>query len=75
MDTGCKRTMIARSGAVLSFACGLIGLLAGLTGHTWKLGAEGWFEGGLLLALIAVFILADGMFSFRRDLVGPSQRG
>ncbi len=64
---GCKRTIIARIGASLGFVCGVLGLLAALTHHTWKLGPEGWFEGGLLLTLIAMFALLDGMFSFQRD--------
>jgi hypothetical protein len=66
-NVGCKRTVIARIGAVLGFGCGVLGLLAALTDHTWKLGPEGWFEGGLLLTLIAMFALLDGMFSFQRD--------
>ena len=41
------RTYIARVGAALGFVCGLIGLLAGLTGHSWKLGPIGWFTGGM----------------------------
>ncbi len=66
-NIGCKRTIIARLGAALGFVCGVLGLLAALTNHSWKLGTEGWFEGGLLLTLIAMFALLDGMFSFQRD--------
>jgi hypothetical protein len=44
---------------LLAFACGLIGLLAGLTNHVWRLGSLGWFAGGALLALIAVFLVVD----------------
>jgi hypothetical protein len=43
----------------LAFACGLIGLIAGLTNHLWKLGPLGWFGGGALLALLAVFLVVD----------------
>jgi hypothetical protein len=49
-----------RIGAALGFVCGFIGLLAGLTGYTWKLWPMGWFTGGSLLTLIAVFLLLDG---------------
>jgi len=66
MQTGMKRTTIARGAAALSVACGIIGLLAGLTAHTWKLGPEGWFTGGALLALIAVFALLDGTIAFQK---------
>ena len=64
---GCKRTIIARIGAALGFVCGVLGLLGALTNHTWKLGPEGWFEGGILLTLISMFALLDGTFSFQRD--------
>jgi len=64
---GCKRTVIARLGAALGFVCGALGLLAALTNHTWKLGPWGWFWGGILVTLIAMFVLLDGMFSFQRD--------
>lgn len=66
---GIKRTTIARVAAGLSFICGLIGLLAGLSGYSWKLGSVGWFMGGVLLALIAVFILVDGWVSFERHRI------
>jgi hypothetical protein len=54
------RTMVARLMALAAFACGVIGLVAGLTGHSWKLGPEGWFVGGVLLAVLGVFMLVDG---------------
>jgi len=70
-NVGYRRTVIARIGAALGFACGGLGLLAGLTHHTWKLGTEGWFEGGILLTLIAMFVLLDGMFAFQKDRMAP----
>ncbi len=66
MQIGTKRTTIARVAAALAFVCGLIGLLAGLTGHTWKLGAIGWFTGGGLLILIAAYVLVDGAIAFQK---------
>lgn len=59
MPVGCKRTLFGRIGAVLGFACGVIGLVAGLTDHTWKLWSVGWFMGGTLLTLVALFALVD----------------
>lgn len=52
--------VLARVLIALAFVCGLIGLVAGLTTHMWKLGATGWFTGGGLLALIGLFMLVDG---------------
>ena len=60
MAYGQRRSMVARGTAALGFLCGVFGLLAGLTGHTWKLGATGWFTGGALLTLLALFALVDG---------------
>jgi hypothetical protein len=51
---------VARILALLAFVCGAIGLIAGLTGHSWKLGPAGWFAGGILLAVIGLFAQADG---------------
>lgn len=64
---GNKRRMIARIGAAMGFVCGTLGLLAGLTDHTWKLSMFGWFEGGILITLIALFVLLDGIFAFQKD--------
>jgi len=66
-NVGHKRRMLARIGAAMGFICGTLGLLAGLTEHNWKLGAFGWFEGGVLVTLIGVFLLLDGMFAFQKD--------
>jgi len=66
MTVGCKRTLIARHGMGLGFVCGVIGLMAGLTEHTWKLGPVGWFTGGTLLALISVFVLVDGAIAYQK---------
>jgi hypothetical protein len=52
--------MAARAAAALAFLCGVFGLLAGMTAHEWKLGAIGWFTGGALLTLLALFALVDG---------------
>jgi len=66
MGVGYKRTTIARIAAAVGFVCGLLGLLAGVTEHMWKLGATGWFTGGALLILIAVFVLFDGAGAFQK---------
>lgn len=64
MGPGLKRTTIARIAAGLGFLCGVIGLLAGLLERTWKLSSFGWFTGGALLVLIALFVLLDGTVAF-----------
>lgn len=73
MEPGTKRTTIARIAAALGFACGLLGLLAGLMDRTWKLGTIGWFTGGALLLLVALFVLFDGALAFQkaRIIVAP----
>jgi hypothetical protein len=60
MGVGAKRTLGARVSALLSFLCGLFGLCAGVMDLTLRLGSIGWFTGGTLLALLAVFLLVDG---------------
>ncbi len=66
MDPGIKRTAIARITAALGFLCGLLGLLAGFMDQTWKLGTIGWFTGGTLLLLLALFVLLDGALAFQK---------
>ena len=60
MAYGQRRSMAARGTAALGFLCGVLGLLAGVTAHDWKFGPTGWFTGGGLLTLLAVFVLIDG---------------
>ena len=67
MEIGARRTTIARVAAAMGFACGLIGLLAGLTDHLWKLGPIGWFTGGGLLTLLALVVLVDGAIAYEKS--------
>ena len=60
MAFGQRRSMAARGAAGLGFLCGIIGLLAGMTERVGRLGPTGWFTGGALLTLLAVFALIDG---------------
>ena len=60
MAAGQRRSMAARGAAALALLCGVCGLLAGVTAHVWRLGAIGWFTGGALLTLLALFALVDG---------------
>lgn len=60
MAYGKTRSMAARGAAALGFLCGVVGFLAGMTEHVWKFGATGWFTGGALLTLMALFALLDG---------------
>ena len=66
MAVGEKRTWVARIAAALGFVCGVIGLQAGLTDHTWIFGPIGWFTGGALLTLLAVYALVDGAVAFEK---------
>ena len=67
MSVGSKRTTIGRIAAALGFVCGVIGLLAGLTDHIWKLWPVGWFTGGTLLTLVALFLLLDGAIASQKS--------
>jgi len=73
MDVGVKRTFIARIAAGLGLVCGVIGLSAGLTENAWRLGSIGWFTGGGLLLLIALFVLLDATLALRRTQVVVAQ--
>lgn len=66
MPVGYKRTVIARVSAALGFVCGALGLLAGLTDHAWKLWPIGWFTGGALVTLIALYVLLDGAIASQK---------
>ena len=61
------RNTTARAAAALGLLCGVIGLAAGVTAHYWKLGATGWFTGGALLTLLALFFLIEGAIAAQRQ--------
>jgi len=67
MPIGTRRMMMAKTIAALGFLCGVVGLVAGLTDHLWKLGPSGWFAGGGLLLLIALFSLIDGAIASQKS--------
>lgn len=69
MGPGMKRISIARSAAALGALCGLLGLLSGLLDQTWKLGTIGWFTSGVLLLLIALFVLLDAAIALQKARV------
>jgi hypothetical protein len=66
MTVGHTRTVLARYTAAIGLTCWVIGVLAGLTDHTWKLGTVGWIMSGTLLTLIAIFVLIDGATAFHK---------
>ncbi len=66
MEPGLKRTTIARFAAGVASLCGAIGLLTALTSEMWLLTPHGWGTGGILLLLIALFVLVDGAVSFEK---------
>ena len=68
MLVGQRRIFVARIFSLLAFLCGALGLLAGVLERTWELGALGWFAGGALLALIALFVLLDGAIGMLHGL-------
>ncbi len=68
---GYKRTLIARIAAALGFVCGVIGCLAALTAHTRMLSPLGWLGVGILLVLIALFVLADGAIAYQKARIAP----
>ena len=57
---------VARLFGAGAFVCGVIGLIIGIIRRTAKLGVEGWFTGGMLLAVIALLLLADAYLEMRR---------
>ncbi|MCH8206274.1 MAG: hypothetical protein IH956_04650 [Chloroflexi bacterium] len=59
------RIMLARLTMLLAVACGVIAVTVGFADKEWKLGVTGWFEGGALLAILSVVMLADEYFERR----------
>lgn len=67
MEVGLKRTTIARIAAGLGTLCGAIGLLSALTNSQFGFAPHGWGLGGMLLLLVALYVLVDGMVSFEKS--------
>ena len=65
MEPGHRRTIIARIAAGLGTLCGANAVLAAIT-NDFVLGLRphGWGIGGILLVLIAIFLLFDGIVSY-----------
>ena len=66
MEPGLKRTIIARIAAGFGCLSGAIGLLSAITNDSWGLTPHGWGIGGILLLLMALFVLVDGVVSFAK---------
>jgi len=66
MEAGAKRTMVARIAAGLGTLCGIFGALASTTKDPWWFTPHGWGIGGILLLLLAIFLLLDGVVSFEK---------
>lgn len=66
MDLGYTRGLMARILAIIGFLCGAIGLLAGLQDRILKLAPWGWFTGGMLLLLIALYLMFDGAIAYMK---------
>ena len=69
MEPGIKRTTIARIAAALGCLCGAIGFLSSIMNKPWGLTPHGWGLGGILLLLIALFVLFDGAISFGKSRI------
>ena len=54
------RIWLGRLGAAVALACGIVGLIVGVSDDlTWKLGSPGWFAGGTVAALLAIVMYMD----------------
>ena len=62
------KTNLARLFGLAALGCGVAALvLPFFEGRVWKLGYIGWFAGGSLLALLAIFLVLDEYAESRRQ--------
>ena len=61
---------LARLFMLAAIACGVVGLIAGLTDHNWQLGPTGWFTGGTLLAVLSLVTIVDQYVGSRNQSDG-----
>ena len=67
MEVGLKRTTIARIAAGLGCLCGAIGLWSSIVRTGFLISPNGWGTGGILLVLVALYVLVDGTVSFEKS--------
>lgn len=66
MTVGTRRTILARTGAAVGCVFGLIGFVTGLGGDTWRLPPLGWMVAGILMLVLALFLLVDGAIAYQK---------
>jgi hypothetical protein len=68
LSTCATRPACTSARIAAGFGClsGAIGLLVAITNDPWGLTPHGWGIGGILLLLIALFVLVDGVVSFEK---------
>lgn len=61
------KTTLARILALAGLACGIAAVvLPFFEGRVWKIGYAGWFAGGALLVVLAIFLVLDELAESRR---------
>ena len=70
MNLGEWKILLVRFFGFSALGCGIAALVLGfLDERTWNVGVQGWFSGGILLALLAIFLVIDDYVEARRS--GP----
>ena len=66
MNLGEWKIILARVFSFSALGCGITALVLGfLDGRVWNIGVLGWFSGGILLALLAIFLVIYDYIEFR----------
>ena len=59
---------LGRLGALGALVCVILGLIVGLSDDlTWELGAQGWFAGGAVAALLAIVMYLEDAAAARKQ--------